>query len=790
MNEWLTSEEIAELEGITPRSARRRYLALARGRNGTSEFFFRQVSAKGGPNGVRFEFRIDLLPDHLRAQALAIINERQAQDARLKPAATQEDSRTSPQQPASMKLGERPPQNWRAGTRGDRSGDGRANGSIALARTGRTSVPAAPLYKDGLPARRPREALSLLSSSPNLPSTTGSSVSHTPSPAQALCRTSDSVSLAGHEQCSLLIPPEAERELAGLNQRQVEAALEAYRSIEPVLSGAIDRGPFKDRAQAIEWLAKQHETSASTLWRRLRAYREAQGRGESGWRALAPKPNRSKGISRTLSPEDCLFVRREFLRDPNRRAAWLALREDYRLRGAALDHLRSYSAVRRFLRSEVSEAERSRAHDGAKRFSERHLPFIRRRWDDLEPNDLWVLDHSQFDVAVDAWGHAVFPWLTAIMDGAARYLVGVVLSLQPNRHTIASALRMGVRRFGRPKAGYIDRGRDYRSRYLEGRRVVLSGNFGVEFPQEAGAVFQDLSIGLEGPDPDNPGQTRLRKVIKALPYHAQSKPIERFFRTVRQQFDQEFSSYRGRNTVTRYEAADALLEAHKDNPQASPLPSLPLFAMAFFAWLEQRYHQAPHTGQGMNNRTPQEVYRPSERLPFDEPTLDLLLLERTTRVIQRCEVRMFNTFYQSPDLLHHNGHTAEVAFDPLGYLFADLSEIIITCCGQRFLVRATPLLSMKNVDYPELQRRLKERAQLKKQLERGIAAEIQLSTPSWMRWADQMKPEDLPEEFLRPCLPAAREALGEQKTRVHRAEYTNESAAALARLLDSPEENS
>ncbi len=494
----------------------------------------------------------------------------------------------------------------------------------------------------------------------------------------------------------LMLPPEREAELAALASGEQHLAVERFQAIEPILNGRRDWarsiGTLArfSKAQAVAAIAARQRVSAGTIWRWRALFLR---RGMAG---LIQQPRSDKGVSRILSAPDRIDLASIYLKEGSARGAW---REFCRQKGRRL----TYGAVKRFLRT-LPRPVVSRALEGAKAFNDAHAPYIARTYEKLQPNDIWVMDHSQHDLFVNAWGKAARPWLTAIMDMKARFIVGWCLSLQPDSLTIASALRMALLAGGIPQAVYLDNGKDFRSRYLGGVGQRLGA---IDFADESRGVLAELDV----------------KAIYATPFHPQAKSIERFFGTLRRQFDSGFNSYCGHRPGRRPDTCQLLIEEHKDaveagSADASPLPRLEALAFAFAAWLENEYHQQTHRGRGMSSRTPADVYQASDR-QVESWKLDLLLMKREQRRVIRCGVELFGHRYEQPEngLLLHNDHLAEVLFDPWGRSIPDLTQVVVVCCRQRFLCRSLA----EPETYEELQQRLRSRRQLNRAVEQYIA---------------------------------------------------------------------
>src|SRR5690606_18609814 len=87
----------------------------------------------------------------------------------------------------------------------------------------------------------------------------------------------------------------------------------------------------------------------------------------------------------------------------------------------------------------------------------------------------------------------------------------------------------------------------------------------------------------------------------ALPYNAKAKPIERVFRTFEEQFGKLWKSYCGNQVYNRPERLKEMgLEEYPTFEEWQELHDM---------YIEKWYNQSPHRGQGMNNKSPSEVYR-------------------------------------------------------------------------------------------------------------------------------------------------------------------------------------
>ncbi|HET7437500.1 MAG TPA: Mu transposase C-terminal domain-containing protein [Thermoanaerobaculia bacterium] len=243
------------------------------------------------------------------------------------------------------------------------------------------------------------------------------------------------------------------------------------------------------------------------------------------------------------------------------------------------------------------------------------LPHVRRDPTTLSAYHTIQADHREIDVPVrcdtgcdtctgaergkrgrkKARGH--FPIWTVFFDIRSRRILGSEIWIDaPNSDRILSVFRRICEENGLPWRLYLDNGSDFRKAF--GKRLRRDGKTRWDGPSEAELRGRFISMGIE--------------VIYALPYNAQAKPIERMLRTFRHRFDEDFDAYRGA-FGNKSELARELYYQPKNLPTVSEL--------AFLLQLQiEEYNATPHTGAGMDERTPDDVfYDPKIRTPRRDP---------------------------------------------------------------------------------------------------------------------------------------------------------------------------
>ena len=313
---------------------------------------------------------------------------------------------------------------------------------------------------------------------------------------------------------------------------------------------------------------------------------------------------------------------------------------------------------------------------GRKDSYEVSLNSVKRDYRSEHSNSIWVLDHHLSDVFVrNKQGKITRLWLTAAMDVSSRKIMSIVAKCgAPDASRIKQGLRIAMMRFGIPETLQTDNGKDYISKSVDDmlNAFELKG-----FPIER---------------------------ITALPYHGQSKPIERFFKTLEERFGKRFYSYAGNNAKDR---PDYLQKTNRELAKDPNIPTITEFIEKLGAWIAE-YNAAPHSGQGMDGKTPDQVY--SERMPAEirqisDEALTWICGERAERKVVRNEIQLMNRNYRNRDgkLANYNGKTVKIAFIPenIDVLFIlDEQERFICKCSA---VQLSPYHSANLEGYRENQ---------------------------------------------------------------------------------------
>ena len=326
--------------------------------------------------------------------------------------------------------------------------------------------------------------------------------------------------------------------------------------------------------------------SRPTIDRWIRAYRAG------GFSALSPTPRRIEA----RTPPELLALACDLRReDPGRSAAHIA---------SMLTESRGFSPHPRTLQRHFRALGLTRAA-----LSASSLAFG--RFEATYPNELWVGDALHGPV-VGAKKAILF----CFVDDHSRLVTGHRWTYAEDTLSAESALRRGILSRGLPETVYLDNGSSFVSKQLLRALAVL----GV-------------------------------RLVHSRPGRPQGRgKIERFFRTVREQF---------------------LIEAAH-----SEIPTLEALEARFVAWVERVYHTRVHSETG---QTPLERFGapPAPRIPPMSLVREAFLFSETRLVTKLATVSLFGNHYEVDAALI--GRRVDLVFDPF-----DLERIGVRYNGTDF----------------------------------------------------------------------------------------------------------
>ncbi len=217
-------------------------------------------------------------------------------------------------------------------------------------------------------------------------------------------------------------------------------------------------------------------------------------------------------------------------------------------------------------------------------FIDKCAPYIKRMYEDLESNDIWVADNHTFDIMVEKEGKPARVYLTAFMDVRSRKMMGWCVTDAPSSDATIYALKKGCEKFGVPRSIYTDNGREFLFHDLGGNGFRKKRKNGEEL--KLPSILDDLGIEFR----------------TALPRNARGKGIERAFYTVKEHFSKLFESYTGGTILERPDRLKKMVKTMKG------LPSIEEFIQYVDIYIEGWYNKQPHEGTGMKGKCPDEVF--------------------------------------------------------------------------------------------------------------------------------------------------------------------------------------
>ena len=244
----------------------------------------------------------------------------------------------------------------------------------------------------------------------------------------------------------------------------------------------------------------------------------------------------------------------------------------------------SHMAFKRKLEREIPKQSIYLARYGESAWNRKYGNYIDRDYSSVICGKVWVSDHAQIDVAcLTQDGNVVFPWVTAWRDYKSGKWLGWLLQCgHPNSDHIFQTFYYAAENFGLPEDVIIDNGKDYRSKdFAGGRRVVRVDSDKIKTT----SMLSELNV----------------EVHFALPYNAQTKPIERDFLKIKELLSKHCVGYRGGNVVERPEKLAAEIKAGKIMP-------FDKFKAIFDDFIINVLNKRPSQGKNHKGLSPNELF--------------------------------------------------------------------------------------------------------------------------------------------------------------------------------------
>ena len=290
----------------------------------------------------------------------------------------------------------------------------------------------------------------------------------------------------------------------------------------------------------------------------------------------------------------------------------------------------SQAVIEREAREKIGIELRTMANKGPRAFDARHIPKATRDVEAIASCEEWDGDQRKLDVMIRMWTSR--GWqprrdliLTAWRDMRSRAIVGHVLAPYANSVTILGSLKKGIQRFGKPQRLRVDWGRDYQKAtgHIHTQRFKVDEFNGPRI----GHVLDELEI----------------EVRPVTPYHPQSKPIESFFRTLKDHCDRTFASFWGGSPDERHEDRHRWVREHLDE-----LPTLADVQAVVDQFIDD-YNNRPQSAPDLFGYTPlyaMEKFSDGPARMESDAVLDFLFGEFVgPRLVRRDGIRYLNQLY-------------------------------------------------------------------------------------------------------------------------------------------------
>lgn len=267
-----------------------------------------------------------------------------------------------------------------------------------------------------------------------------------------------------------------------------------------------------------------------------------------------------------------------------------------------------YIAFKRRLEREIPKQSIYLARYGQSKWNRKYGTYIERDYSNIICGTTWVADHAQIDVAclMDD-GRVVFPWVTAWRDFKSSKWLGWLLQPDsPNSDHIFQSFYYSAEEYGLPTDVLIDNGKDFRCKDFAGGRK----SFKIDANEaKTTSMLAELNV----------------RVHFALPYNAQTKPIERDFLKIKELLSKHCVGYRGGNIVERPEKL-------ADEIKKGKLIPFNTFKEIFDDFIINILNKRPSQGKNLKGLSPDELFNSEfkEKITVSKDALKLFCM-RTSR---------------------------------------------------------------------------------------------------------------------------------------------------------------
>jgi putative transposase len=307
--------------------------------------------------------------------------------------------------------------------------------------------------------------------------------------------------------------------------------------------------------------------------------------------------------------------------------------------------------------------------EGEKALNDKCVPYAEREWRDLQVGEAVVADGHKlnFHVINPFTGKPCRATMVLFWDWKSAYPLGWEIMLTESIQCVVAALRNAIITLGKfPKHALLDNGKAFRAN-------IFRKNFRFQETEIPG-IFDKLGITAHF----------------AMPYNAQSKPIERFFRTFNDWFERELPSYTGASI------ADKPARMSRNEKRARGLhngwvPTIPEAMEHIFQWRE---YYADQPLKGRDGQRPRDLFEAGKGPGVDPFALHFMMMTCKARMVHRNGITFNGWHWYDSNLYGLKDYVI------MFYSYYDLSQVYIFTTkndeeANEFLCVARPVEKVK-----------------------------------------------------------------------------------------------
>ena len=467
----------------------------------------------------------------------------------------------------------------------------------------------------------------------------------------------------------------------GLNKKESNRALLVSRLVSEYrvhYAGCTNGAVIKAKKNFIEQynlgeggiLPAIYSTIGKTSFQTVERWDLSLRRNENDPFALADRRGKHRKGASSISPEQEAILK-TFAFHPNQLLDSEIIRSAVtRMKHDGIPCTQSEDTFRRYLEKIKREdyADWVFRREGWKALNEKCLFHITRDYDAIEVGDIAFADgHVMNFECLNPWtGKPKRMDLIMFYDMKSNYPLGWEIMPTENTQAIKIALYRSILTLGKiPNVPYLDNGRAFRGQFFTGTKDFK------EIPEVG--LFDRLGM----------------KPIFAWPYHAETKPIEGFFK-IFGELERQAPSYCGTSIGTkpaRMKRGELIHRKLYECLTAGRVPTIIDAHLAIAHWIDTEYSVRPQAGH-LKGKCPLEVFLDGKGPGLsdeDKIRLRLLMAEMPVKKIPRDGIRMpwSDKRYYHPDLFGRQNQGGYVRYD-----WQDASSVYVYDAEGNFVCEA------------------------------------------------------------------------------------------------------